>query len=295
MDYADPIGVGTWGRHGADEHATNGKGILMHTPRYLRTLLIFGVLFCAALGSAHACGRERWSAKVLADGTALFTTIASADVNYLRSLPRPNGIEGFDAPRVPDERRLYRIQGELLGFKVEDDGDIHVVIAENGNRDTTLVAEIPDPRCMSGAPGAYIRNVAQTRLAFVKRYGIPPYRSMRLAYSPITIIGPVFFDFEHGQMGSAPNDAEVHPVLALGDDVQSVPRAGPARAVRAVHTSIASETAAPSCPGDTVVWVNTRSGVYHLPRTRYYGSTSRGVYMCRRDADSQGYRPARNE
>jgi hypothetical protein len=266
----------------------------MHSARFLRTLLVLSALFSAAFLPAHACGKERWDAKVLGDGTSLFSPISAVDVDYLRSLPRPSGIEGFDARRVPAERHVYRVSGELLGFKVEDDGDIHAVIAENGNRSDTLVAEIPDPRCMNGAPAAYVRDVAQTRLAFVKRFGIPPYRSMRLAYAPITIVGPVFFDFEHGQDGAAPNNAEVHPVVALGGDVQ-ITRASSLTPTRA-RTSPSSPTMSnTNCPGDVLVWVNTKSGVYHLPGTRWYGATRRGMYMCRHAADAEGYRAALNE
>ena len=40
------------------------------------------------------------------------------------------------------------------------------------------------------------------------------------------------------------------------------------------------------------VWVNTSSGVYHCPGTRYYGATKRGKYLSEEDARSQGYRAA---
>ncbi|TAM90889.1 hypothetical protein EPN42_05160 [bacterium] len=37
-----------------------------------------------------------------------------------------------------------------------------------------MIAEIPDPRCVEGAAPIYAQDVARTRLAFVKTYGIPP-------------------------------------------------------------------------------------------------------------------------
>jgi hypothetical protein len=40
------------------------------------------------------------------------------------------------------------------------------------------------------------------------------------------------------------------------------------------------------------VWVNTASGVYHCPGTRYFGATKRGKYLSEQDARSQGYRGA---
>lgn len=57
----------------------------------------------------------------------------------------------------------------------------------------------------------------------------------------------------------------------------------------------ASTTAAQvSCPGDNVVWVNTPTGVYHYPGTRWYGRTREGAYMCESQRDVIGARPARN-
>ena len=43
---------------------------------------------------------------------------------------------------------------------------------------------------------------------------------------------------------------------------------------------------------DVRVWVNTRSGVYHCPGTRWYGKTKEGTYMTQKAAQEQGYRPA---
>jgi hypothetical protein len=43
---------------------------------------------------------------------------------------------------------------------------------------------------------------------------------------------------------------------------------------------------------DVKVWVNTNSGVYHCPGTRWYGATKQGVYMTQAEAQKKGYRPA---
>jgi cytoskeletal protein RodZ len=39
-----------------------------------------------------------------------------------------------------------------------------------------------------------------------------------------------------------------------------------------------------------MVWVNTESGVYHKPGSRYYGKTKQGKYMTEADAIKAGYR-----
>jgi hypothetical protein len=51
-----------------------------------------------------------------------------------------------------------------------------------------------------------------------------------------------------------------------------------------------SQVSEPS--GGTKVWVNTKSGVYHCPATRWYGATKSGEYMTERQARAAGDRPA---
>jgi len=41
-----------------------------------------------------------------------------------------------------------------------------------------------------------------------------------------------------------------------------------------------------------MVWVNTDSGIYHKPGSRFYGKTKQGKYMTEADAIKAGYRPA---
>jgi len=43
---------------------------------------------------------------------------------------------------------------------------------------------------------------------------------------------------------------------------------------------------------DVKVWVNTNSGVYHCPGTRWYGKTKQGTYMTQAEAQKKDYRPA---
>ncbi|MGH9789256.1 MAG: hypothetical protein ACRD4U_11205 [Candidatus Acidiferrales bacterium] len=40
------------------------------------------------------------------------------------------------------------------------------------------------------------------------------------------------------------------------------------------------------------VWVNTNSGIYWCPGSRWYGKTKQGKYMSECDAIKEGYRPA---
>jgi hypothetical protein len=47
------------------------------------------------------------------------------------------------------------------------------------------------------------------------------------------------------------------------------------------------------CPTDKVVWVNTKSRIYHFQGTHNYGHTKEGAYMCEADARAAGDRAAR--
>jgi len=49
------------------------------------------------------------------------------------------------------------------------------------------------------------------------------------------------------------------------------------------------------CPGDTVVWANTKSRIYHFGGHRGYGSTKAGAYMCEKDTAAAGIRAAKTE
>jgi plastocyanin len=51
------------------------------------------------------------------------------------------------------------------------------------------------------------------------------------------------------------------------------------------------------CPGDTVVWVNTKgkSHTYHYSGSRWYGNTKQGAYMCEADAGAAGYHASKSK
>ena len=53
-------------------------------------------------------------------------------------------------------------------------------------------------------------------------------------------------------------------------------------------------TARVRCGSDTVVWLNTESGVYHFAGERWYGHTKAGAYVCEKQADAAGDRATKN-
>lgn len=80
---------------------------------------------------------------------------------------------------------------------------------------------------------------------------------------------------------------------------RQAPAAAPAKPRVAAPTGAggfsADAQAKAHCPADTVVWVNTKSGVYHFAGTHNYGTTKQGAYMCEADAKAAGDRAAENE
>ena len=48
------------------------------------------------------------------------------------------------------------------------------------------------------------------------------------------------------------------------------------------------------CPRDTVVWLNTTSGIYQEKSIRWYGRTKHHAYVCRKEADAAGDRNTRD-
>ena len=45
-----------------------------------------------------------------------------------------------------------------------------------------------------------------------------------------------------------------------------------------------------ACADGSVVWVNSRSRIYHAAATRDYGKTRQGFYMCQAQAERSGFR-----
>jgi predicted peptidase len=69
---------------------------------------------------------------------------------------------------------------------------------------------------------------------------------------------------------------------------------GKAKATTPVAGSYKTEAEAQqTCPGAAVVWVNTRSKIYHAKGTAPYGKTKSGFYMCQALADTSGFRAVR--
>ena len=89
------------------------------------------------------------------------------------------------------------------------------------------------------------------------------------------------------------------PVSPSTPAASASPATSPAPAAPASKPAPAPKPAAqqqtPAAHTAGTVWVNTDSGVYHKPGTRWYGKTKQGKYMTEADAQKAGYRAASKE
>lgn len=48
------------------------------------------------------------------------------------------------------------------------------------------------------------------------------------------------------------------------------------------------------CPSDTVVWLNTYSGIWHYKGAKYWMNTKYGAFVCEQEARDKGMRASRD-
>ena len=141
------------------------------------------------------CGVERWKVKTLQDRPKL-NAAKTATIAQLIAEPKPSPLPGT---RAPFEFNVFKVTATVTKVIPEDDGDLHVVISDGTH---TMIAEAPTAECNTGAT-AYRRN--QMKAARV---------AVRLCDKAL-LTGVAFFDFFHHQTGVAPNEIELHPLLAF--------------------------------------------------------------------------------
>lgn len=177
-----------------------------------------------------AAVHQRWSVKTGADPDA---------AKLVGRAPTPTTIASMRALAVPavlppegrsqgTEETVWQLDATLTGYKLESDGDYHLVIADG--QGSTMIAEIPDPAQL--ATGSFFASqIAAARQAFDTQFGVQahaPAAAPSAAAGPaaalptlvqvseqVTLIGLGFFDFAHGQDGVAPNAIELHPVINI--------------------------------------------------------------------------------
>src|SRR4051794_39633119 len=131
-----------------------------------RLLICLALAGLVAPSSASACGVERWPVKTLTDGRAgqIDLTAHTTTVDSLRRRPVRRGPGGSRGAGV--ESSVYRVHARLIGFKHEDDGDIHLVVSSLQSRARTMIVEFPEAACTKGAPQKLRRRMSRSKSRF---------------------------------------------------------------------------------------------------------------------------------
>ena len=167
-----------------------------------------------SVATAGSCGEWRWGVKTLSDPDR-------RDVNFVRrririqKLRRLNSPGPYDGmPRTgPVETQVYQVRASVREATVEDDSDIHLVIAQRGAPARTMIVEFPDPRCVDSA--FHRRQIRHARDQMLNNCGPISSSSFTDLKGRVSIRGVGFWDEIHGQTGVAPNGIELHPVLSI--------------------------------------------------------------------------------
>jgi hypothetical protein len=180
-----------------------------------------GPLTCTVPGNydtsnsaSGACGTQRWDVKTGTDSAATGVSLLPT----LFTLPNMNLITQPStlptARLAPTETTVYAMQDVSLTFaRLEDDSDYHLVISDTAGH--TMITEVPFPGCVKSGPWQCL--ISRARASVEAGIGVS---NLQLDQGhnhnfTVSIVGVGFFDPEHGQFGVAPNNLELHPVLAI--------------------------------------------------------------------------------
>jgi hypothetical protein len=168
------------------------------------------------LGHGSGCGVQRWPVKTMSDSdaAAVNRTPVGATIATLRALPAPR-VRPQNARANSVERTEFGVSGKIIAWGLEPDSDFHLVLADASNSSQTIVLEVPDTVCVTGATRDVRDSISTARREVLQALGSPP-NGVKALPSPVsvTVTGVGFFDFGHS-IGHPPNAFELHPVLSI--------------------------------------------------------------------------------
>jgi hypothetical protein len=159
-------------------------------------------------GAEPPCGSDRWPVKTLTDEdrdrvslNPIPTSIRALASIAIHEVPYPS-----NRRLPPEELRTNTVRARVVARRLEADQDLHVILADPDDPETTLIAEVPLGRCAAGSLLAEKLEAVRTAVLSV------PIGSVVLA------TGVGFFDFIHNARGQAPNGFELHPLFQVERD-----------------------------------------------------------------------------
>ncbi|MBA3691193.1 MAG: hypothetical protein H0W82_07250 [Actinobacteria bacterium] len=184
----------------------------------LSVLLVAGPMLIAiptaSVANAASCGEWRWPVKTLSDSQRRQVDFDARRITIrrLRRLDSPGPYDGM--PRTgPVENRTYRVLAQVVGAKLSEDGDIHLVIAARTAKWKMMIVEFPAPRCVDKE---FRRpEMRRARQQVLNNCGPISSSSFTDLRGRVTVQGVGFWDNLHGLTREAPNGIELHPVLSF--------------------------------------------------------------------------------
>lgn len=212
------------------------------------------------------CGVERWPIKTGADAGAQQIDLANpkpTTIAELVQLQPPQPIPPNQRV-APTETTVWVVNATLTDYKHESgrtgDNDYHLVLDDGQGH--TMVAEIPSPDCVDDA-SPFAAQIAGARTTFDSQLTASP--AFQTANIPVQVTGVGMFDFAHGQHGAAPNEIELHPVLAIVFNPSTpAPDAGTDFAL-----AVPSSTVHLIQGGSSTVTVSASSGAASAPNVKF--------------------------
>ena len=165
-------------------------------------------------GQRSGIDHFRWAIKTCADFQAdQIRNERETTIGRLCALPRPDRVTSFSARFRPAEFTIYTVKAQMLFYRLEEDGDVHIVLQDPDDQSQTLIAELPDPRDLT-QPSPYSTQIAELRRVFDRRWA--PSSSRKDGQRVLVIArGFGFFDKRHNALGASPTGIELHPLLEL--------------------------------------------------------------------------------
>jgi hypothetical protein len=179
------------------------------------------VIFESACSCRGNHGVARWKAKTdLSEPPASLSDIKAVTPSQIYAWQGPGGNMPRGAGRSATENEWYAITGQLAKLRVEDDGDLHLVLVNaKDNNPGEVVIEIP-----LGDRWCELRKLvfSWTDASFPFSTGRSPFRLLK--HPIITAFGKAFYDTDHSdahtRSNKRPQDQktavwEIHPVMRL--------------------------------------------------------------------------------
>jgi hypothetical protein len=175
--------------------------------------LTLGIAPAQPAHAVTACGVWRWPVKTGSDADRykVSKTVTGTTIRYLRSRTAPSFHDYHQNHRFRGvERHTWQLTARLTQFRLEDDGDIHLVLRNSSGKD--MIAEIPRPGCVASR-SLWRSAIKSARTTFTNHYRVTT--SWHYVNRSITLRGLGFFDEIHNVTGQAPNGIELHPVIHI--------------------------------------------------------------------------------